>query len=102
MHAACISVLLIYAFFAGCLFHRITGFDCPFCGMTRAHLKFFCGEFKEAFSYHRLFPLGLPFVSVLAHMRVLKRKKPFFIAGFCFVCVSAAAFTVNYIVNLCS
>ncbi|MDE6356297.1 MAG: DUF2752 domain-containing protein [Clostridia bacterium] len=99
MHVFCVAAIVAYSFLIGCVFKRVTGIDCPFCGMTRAHLKFFCGEFKEAVAFNRLFPLGIPFLAGLAHLRVLKRKKPLFVADLCFVCLAAAAFLINYVVG---
>jgi hypothetical protein len=44
------------AWLPGCLFHRITGLDCPGCGMTRAAHATLHGDLVEAF---RLNPLGM-------------------------------------------
>ncbi len=44
-----------------CLFHNITGFPCPGCGMTRAFLRFFSGDIKGALYYHPLF-WSIPFL----------------------------------------
>lgn len=38
-----------------CLFHNIFGIPCPTCGMTRAYLHLFHGDFKMALYYHPLF-----------------------------------------------
>ncbi|KAF1300172.1 MULTISPECIES: DUF2752 domain-containing protein [Enterococcus] len=38
-----------------CFFKAITGLPCPGCGMTRAFLHFFSGDFTGAFYYHPLF-----------------------------------------------
>jgi hypothetical protein len=40
----------------GCLFHRVTGFDCPGCGMTRAAHAALHGRIGEAFRFN---PLGM-------------------------------------------
>lgn len=40
----------------GCLFHRMTGLDCPGCGMTRAAHAVLHGRFAEAFRFN---PLGM-------------------------------------------
>jgi hypothetical protein len=40
----------------GCLFHRMTGLNCPGCGMTRAAYAVLHGNFGEAF---RLNPMGM-------------------------------------------
>ena len=41
----------------GCLSKFITGFNCPFCGITRAWLSALSGDFKSAFELNPLFPL---------------------------------------------
>ena len=40
----------------GCLFHRVTGFDCPGCGMTRATHAALHGRIGEAFRFN---PVGM-------------------------------------------
>lgn len=57
-----------------CVFKGITGIDCPFCGMTRAHLSLLHGDFSRAFAYNPLFPLGIPFLMLIFHQRLLRRK----------------------------
>ncbi len=39
----------------GCPWYQIFGIPCPCCGVTRAWIAFFKGEFSEAFSSHPLF-----------------------------------------------
>lgn len=47
----------------GCLFRRITGLECPGCGMTRASYAFLNGRFLEAFWFNPvgviLFPIAV-------------------------------------------
>ncbi|EKV56953.1 DUF2752 domain-containing protein [Brachyspira hampsonii] len=38
-----------------CMIRNVTGFPCPGCGMTRAHIEIFKLDFKKAFYYHPLF-----------------------------------------------
>lgn len=47
----------------GCPFHRLTGLDCPGCGLTRATYAGMQGRFAEAF---RLNPLGVILLPVAA------------------------------------
>lgn len=48
--------------FPGCLFHRLTGLDCPGCGMTRATHAVLHGRLAEAFRFN---PLGMILVPAL-------------------------------------
>ncbi len=49
---------------------------CPFCGMTRAHLAALRLDLRGAFAYHPLFPLGLPYLWLLFHEGLFRRKGP--------------------------
>ena len=40
-----------------CIIRNVTGFPCPGCGMTRAHIEVLKLNFKKAFYYHPLFIL---------------------------------------------
>jgi hypothetical protein len=44
----------------GCLFHRVTGFDCPGCGMTRATHAALHGRIGEAFRFNAVGMVLLP------------------------------------------
>ena len=48
-----ILVLYINDIYLPCLFHEITGFYCPGCGVTRMLIALFHLEFKKAFFYNR-------------------------------------------------
>ena len=65
----CVMVLLailLYRFgpsvpwLPGCWFHRVTGLDCPGCGMTRAAHAALYGRWAEAFRFNPLGMLLLP------------------------------------------
>ena len=58
--AACVTLI----FFWGCPIKRITGFPCPGCGMTRAHLSALRLDFKRAFYWHPLWFLAIPMLGV--------------------------------------
>ena len=45
-------VIVMYVLKAGCIIKRLTGIDCPGCGMTRAVLSLLRGDVQGAFSYH--------------------------------------------------
>ncbi len=42
-----------------CFFKMATGWDCPFCGLTRSFVAIAHGQPHEAFKYHRLCFLAL-------------------------------------------
>lgn len=60
-----------------CVFHRVTGLDCPGCGMTRAFVRLFQGDWRGAYAYH---PLSLPLLAVLGVLAIVpeERSKRFF------------------------
>lgn len=52
-----LSAVLPPSFLEGlplCIFHIATGWDCPGCGLTRAFVALFHGEWKQAISYNAL------------------------------------------------
>jgi len=49
-----------------CLFHAVTGIDCPGCGMTRAFLHLAHGDFTAAWSFHPFSPFVALLLLVLA------------------------------------
>lgn len=51
--SAIILILMMY----GCPLYELFGIVCPSCGVTRAWLAFFCGDFILAVRYHALFPV---------------------------------------------
>ena len=53
----------------GCPFSRLFGLTCPGCGLTRAWLCFFHGQWREAFAYRPLFLLVPPMLLLLIHRR---------------------------------
>jgi len=60
-----ISILIsFFVPFSLCLFYNITGLPCPACGLSRAYLALFNGDFSSAFNYNALFPI-IPFIPLL-------------------------------------
>ncbi len=49
--------------FVPCLFHALTGIPCPGCGITRAFVALFHGDFAQAWAHH-------PFVYLLAALAI--------------------------------
>lgn len=61
-----------------CVFHEITGLECPGCGITRCILSIFKGNFKEAFHYNMLVFMLLPFAiiySIYVSYNYIRGKK---------------------------
>ena len=59
-----VYVFLAYLLHIPCPFRYATGIPCPGCGMTRAYLLVFEGDFAGAFAMHPLWPL-IPIALVL-------------------------------------
>lgn len=45
-----------------CLFHRLTGLECPGCGMTRAFARLLQGDWRGAWAYN---PWSLPLLALM-------------------------------------
>jgi len=54
----------VYDFGIPCLFHLITGFNCPGCGVTRMLFSLVQGDIKTAFSYNQFLFILLPFILI--------------------------------------
>ncbi len=67
-------VVLRIVGYENCLFHFIFHYPCPGCGLTRAFLSCFRGDFRQAFRYHPLFVL-IPVIVVLFLFKNVKRLK---------------------------
>ena len=96
-HVLLLALICAYAFLIGCPVYRLAKINCPFCGMTRAHLAFLRGDFQLAMEYHSLFYLGIPFLAGLAHLRVLKKHRVVFYCVLIFIVAAFIAFLVRYI-----
>ena len=56
--------------FPGCLFHRLTGLECPGCGMTRAAYATLHGRFGEALRFNPLGMIVLPALGVWVGIQI--------------------------------
>lgn len=61
-----------------CPFHKITGFYCPGCGITRMLLALISGDFYQAFRYNSLLFISLPFLLFLYINALLFPRNPFY------------------------
>ena len=66
------------AWFPGCTFHRLTGLNCPGCGMTRAAHATLHGRLGEAFRFNPVGMILLPLACVGVGLETLGwvRGKP--------------------------
>lgn len=55
-------------FYPKCIFHSITGFDCPGCGSQRAASALIHGHFLDAVNYNLLFILFIPLLLYSAYV----------------------------------
>lgn len=95
-----VAVVLITNGF--CLFKYVTKIDCPGCGLTRAYLAMFSGNFKAAIGYHEMF-WAVPILMVLAgHITIVKRKcnKTIYITWAVAFGLLLSAFIIRYIIKL--
>lgn len=78
---AAVSVLLLYFFvepkngnLPKCLFHEITGFYCPGCGVQRSFHSLLNGRLLDAMNYNLLFILFLPMIIFFLSTYLLGKK----------------------------
>ncbi|NDV78172.1 DUF2752 domain-containing protein [Dysgonomonas sp. 511] len=64
-----------HLFFPPCIFHWLTGLDCPLCGMQRAihHLLHF--RLKEAFANNPLFVCAIPYIVLGVYIEIFGGKE---------------------------
>ena len=66
---------ILYYFRIGCVWNFFFGFPCPGCGITRAYIAFFSGDFCTAFKYNFMFfSVPVIFLYILYDGRIFKRK----------------------------
>jgi len=61
-----------YSFYPRCLFHSLTGLQCPGCGGLRATHYLLHGDVASAFRLNQLFVLLLPFMLLFSVGRLVK------------------------------
>ncbi len=63
-----------HGFFPACLFHKLTGWNCPGCGATRAAHELLHGNLAAAWRNNALLVCALPFCAWLAVRIFLRRR----------------------------
>lgn len=81
---ACLVLLALYAVFdpattpfPQCVFHQLTGLDCPGCGSQRAVHSLLHGDVTAAFGYNALLVVMLPYLAVCIWLEFLGGKRRF-------------------------
>jgi hypothetical protein len=64
-----------WRFFPPCMFHQLTGLNCPGCGLTRALHELLRGHLAAAFRDHALLVLSLPWLGWLAVRYIWLRRR---------------------------
>jgi hypothetical protein len=60
-------------FYPGCTFHKMTGLNCPGCGMTRAAYALLHGQFSTALRDNALFVFALAALAIRGAWFAVKR-----------------------------
>lgn len=63
-----------FVLFPKCLFHTLTGWDCPGCGSQRALHALLHGRIGEAFSHNQLLILAVPYLGTASYLEYFNGK----------------------------
>lgn len=63
-------------YFPRCMFHELTGLQCPGCGSQRALHSLLTGDFAAAWHYNALFILEIPLLILLVAAWYLRTRIP--------------------------
>ena len=58
--------------FPKCIFHTVTGLECPGCGSQRAFHQLLSGNIAEAFKYNALVVVSIPYLGLWALLTLWK------------------------------
>ncbi len=94
--AAVYAVSYIINLPIGCLIYRVTGIECPACGMVSAWYWFLRGDLSLAFYYHPLFIV--PLLATVLYFIDLKIRKVKYLNAF--YVIMAAAFIIVYLIRV--
>lgn len=70
-----IYILLKYNIGIPCIFHKLTGFYCPGCGMTRAFISLIKLDIYQAFRYNMLVIILVPFFIIYGVNKYILKNK---------------------------
>ena len=73
-----INYLIFDTLYLRCLIKEFTGYDCPACGVQRAVVSLFKGEFKQAFWYNPYLALLSPGIAALYIFSLFDKGKEWF------------------------
>lgn len=59
-----------------CVFHNVTGYPCPGCGMTRSVVAFAHGLWAQSIFYHPLGPIAFAIIAGLTSYHFAKLLRP--------------------------
>lgn len=65
-----------------CVFHRLTGLDCPGCGAQRMAYALLHGDIDAAWGYNPFLMLLLPLIVFMIWLEFNRKKKPALYACF--------------------
>jgi hypothetical protein len=63
-----------HSFYPRCIFHSLTGWQCPGCGSLRAMHQLLHGNFANAWQLNPLFVLALPLIGILVLRRTVQTR----------------------------
>jgi hypothetical protein len=74
------ALILLWAYTPGdalplCGFHWLTGYPCPFCGLTRGMCEMAKGNWQAAIEYHALSPLVFLMLTAMMVLNIWPRWK---------------------------
>ena len=97
---AALAIFASLHFVSACPSYLFFNVCCPYCGMTRAHLAALRLDFASAFYYHPVFFTGVPFLWMLLHAKLF-RKKWQKVLWWVALCLMGAALLITYVWRVC-
>ena len=94
-----LSIVKYEDYMLPCLNKKLTGIDCPGCGMQRSIVHISQGEFEQAFyMYPAIYTLILLLASIVIFTFIKYEKSTKIIVGLIYV--NAAIIIVNYLIKI--